>query len=74
MAQIKVPCAVYRGGTSRGIYFCEKDLPTDTKQREGGFFCVELTRLIPLQVDGLGGGSSHTSKIAIISLSDRKDH
>lgn len=71
MAQIKVPCAVYRGGTSRGIYFCEKDLPADPERRKW-IFLRGIDAFNLAQVDGLGGGSSHTSKIAVISPSDRK--
>jgi len=61
----KIPIAMYRGGTSRAIFFQEKDLPA---------LIAEQDRIIlqaigsghSLQVDGLGGGNPLTSKCAII--------
>jgi 2-methylaconitate cis-trans-isomerase PrpF len=31
---MKIPCAIYRGGTSKPIFFLEKDLPQDPKKRD----------------------------------------
>lgn len=70
MPQYSVPAAVYRGGTSRGIYFMDKDLPADPEERKRvlihGIDAWNLS-----QVDGLGAGTSHTSKCVVISPSDR---
>jgi hypothetical protein len=57
-----------RGGTSRGPFLLASDLPADTARRD-----AVLMRIMgspdPLQLDGLGGGKSLTSKVAIISPS-----
>ena len=31
---MKLPCAMYRGGTSKPIFFLEEDLPQDPKLRD----------------------------------------
>ena len=70
MPQYSIPASVYRGGTSRGIYFQDKDLPADPEERKRvilhGIDAWNLS-----QVDGLGAGTSHTSKCVVISPSDR---
>jgi hypothetical protein len=57
-----------RGGTSRGPYLLASDLPSDRKQRD-----AVLLRIMgsphPLQVDGIGGANTLTSKVAIVSRS-----
>jgi 2-methylaconitate cis-trans-isomerase PrpF len=69
---ISIPCVLMRGGTSRGPYFCGDDLPTDPGRRDR-----ILTRIMgsghELQVDGIGGGHPQTSKIAIVSRSQRPE-
>ena len=66
MAQFSTSCSVYRGGTSRGLFFHQKDLPTDTQLRNRifleGIDCYNLS-----QVNGLGGTTSSTSKVGIIA-------
>jgi hypothetical protein len=70
--QIPLPCWVYRGGTSRGLFFHAADLPVDRNRWDPIFIkCLGSPDL--KQVDGLGGGRSHTSKIVVISPSDRPD-
>lgn len=68
MAQFSVPCCVYRGGTSRGLFFHKKDLPLDTRLRNK-IFLEGIDCYNPSQVDGLGGTTSSTSKVGIISPS-----
>lgn len=67
-----IPCAFIRGGTSKGVYLLEKDLPPAGTARDR---C--LLRLMgspdPRQIDGLGGATSVTSKVAILSKSLRRD-
>ncbi|WP_210023421.1 PrpF domain-containing protein [Paenibacillus sp. PvP091] len=70
MEQLHVPCAVYRGGTSRGLFFHQKDLPDD-EELKAHIFLTGIGAPDETQVNGLGGGSSHTSKIVIISPSDQ---
>lgn len=63
-----VPCMIFRGGTSKGLFFLEDDLPKDINKRN-----EVLLRLMGSpdnrQIDGLGGATSVTSKVAIIAPS-----
>ena len=68
----KYPCVYMRGGTSKAVFFHEKDLPEDKSQWEEIFLKVMGTPDVK-QIDGMGGTVSSTSKIAIISPSDRED-
>ncbi len=65
----KLPVTIIRGGTSKGVYILESDLPADKAQWE-----PLLLRLMgspdKKQIDGLGGSQSVTSKVAIIKKSD----
>jgi len=68
--QRSIPCWVYRGGTSRGLFFLGADLPADRTRWDSIFIkCIGSPDL--KQVDGLGGGRSHTSKVVIIAPSTR---
>lgn len=68
MPQFSIPCAVYRGGTSRGLMFHKKDLPTDVKARNR-IFLEGIDAYNPSQINGLGGTSSSTSKVCVVSPS-----
>ncbi len=65
-------CAIIRGGTSRGVYFLENDLPADPAVREKVLLRVFGSPDIR-QIDGLGGATSQTSKTMIIRPSTRPD-
>ncbi|PID20556.1 PrpF protein [Sporosarcina sp. P3] len=71
MKQKSVPCIVYRGGTSRGVFFKESDLPKSRSAQERIFMSV-IDAYNPSQVNGLGGGTSHTSKVIVIHETDSK--
>lgn len=62
---MKIPCAIYRGGTSKPVFFLAKDLPQDQKKRDklvlAAFGSPDLR-----QIDGLGGADPLTSKVAYI--------
>ena len=68
----QLPVTIIRGGTSKGIYILESDLPQNHDEWE-----PLLLRLMgspdKKQIDGLGGAQSVTSKVAIIKKSDRPD-
>jgi len=68
----KLPVTIMRGGTSKGVYILETELPADKEAWE-----PLLLRLMgspdKKQIDGLGGSQSVTSKVAIIKKSDRPD-
>ncbi|MBP2638452.1 MAG: PrpF protein [Firmicutes bacterium] len=66
MSQFSTPCSVYRGGTSRGLFFHKKDLPADGKERNK-IFLEGIDCYNPSQVNGLGGTTSSTSKVGIIA-------
>jgi 4-oxalomesaconate tautomerase len=66
--QRKIPCVLMRGGTSRGPYFLASDLPEDVQRRDQVLLKV-MGSPHPLQVDGLGGANTLTSKVAIVSRS-----
>ena len=67
-----IACVMMRGGTSRGAFFLAEHLP-----REGTLRDLVLLAAMgsphPLQVDGIGGGHSLTSKVAIIGRPSRPD-
>lgn len=67
-----LPCVIMRRGTSRGPYFLRQDLPSDPQQLEA-VLIVAMGAGHELQVDGIGGGHSLTSKVAIVGPSTHAD-
>jgi 2-methylaconitate cis-trans-isomerase PrpF len=63
--QVGYKCTVMRGGTSRALFFLEKDLPPKGPDRDHVLQRV-MGKPDRLEIDGLGGGQPGTSKIAII--------
>ncbi|HHV79261.1 MAG TPA: 3-methylitaconate isomerase [Firmicutes bacterium] len=72
MDQIRVRCAVIRGGTSKGVYILANELPSDPKKRDRVILRIFGSPDVR-QIDGLGGADPLTSKVAIISRSERPD-
>ncbi|MEM7491348.1 MAG: PrpF domain-containing protein [Pseudomonadota bacterium] len=70
MTQAAIPYLMMRGGTSRGPVFLREDLP-----RDRAALARVLARLMgtgtPLNIDGIGGGASVTTKVAMLSRSAR---
>lgn len=64
--------SILRGGTSRGVFFLENDLPTDRAAIAPILLDVFGSPDIR-QINGLGGATSQTSKAAIIGPSTRPD-
>jgi 2-methylaconitate cis-trans-isomerase PrpF/tripartite-type tricarboxylate transporter receptor subunit TctC len=63
-----IPCVLMRAGTSRGPFFLREWLPADDNERDEALIgAIGASDL--LQVDGVGGGSTLTSKVAIVSKS-----
>jgi 2-methylaconitate cis-trans-isomerase PrpF len=64
---MRVPTVLMRGGTSKALFFHERDLPHDTALRDQ-FILAAYGSPDPYrrQIDGLGGAASSTSKVAII--------
>lgn len=67
-----VRCMWMRGGTSKGAYFVPEDLPDETHSRDDLLLRIMGTP-DPLQIDGIGGATSLTSKVAIVSRSTSPD-
>jgi hypothetical protein len=67
-----IPCVLMRAGTSRGPFFLRDWLPADDAARDEALIgAIGASDL--LQVDGVGGGSTLTSKVAIVSKSSQPD-
>ena len=65
-----VPCVLMRSGTSRGPFFLREWLPAGNVARDEALIAA-IGATDALQLDGLGGGSTLTSKVAIVSRSSR---
>jgi 4-oxalomesaconate tautomerase len=59
-----------RGGTSKGPFFLASDLPREPAARDQVLLAV-MGSPDPRQIDGLGGAEPLTSKVAIVSKSQR---
>ncbi len=72
MTPLTVPCVLMRAGTSRGPFFLREWLPAGDEARDQALIgAIGASDL--LQVDGVGGGSTLTSKVAIVSKSTQPD-
>lgn len=67
-----IPCALMRGGTSKGAFFLADDLPSDPAERNDLLLRI-MGSPDPRQIDGVGGAVSVTSKVAVVSLSADDD-
>ena len=65
-----VRCMWMRGGTSKGAFFLAEDLPQDDAARDA-FLLRAMGSPDPRQIDGMGGADPLTSKVAIVSRSER---
>lgn len=77
--QIKIPATYMRGGTSKGVFFNLRELPL-AAQIPGDVRDKLLLRVIGSpdpygkHTDGMGGATSSTSKIVIVSKSEQANH
>lgn len=69
MSQTGIPYILIRGGSSRGPFFNRKDLPADLESLSDVLVSA-LGSGHPLNIDGIGGGSAVTTKVAMLSPSD----
>ncbi|MFP1132645.1 4-oxalomesaconate tautomerase [Asticcacaulis sp. W401b] len=72
MSQRAIPASLMRGGTSKGLYILKADLPTDVATRDAVLLAA-MGSPDPRQIDGVGGAHPLTSKIAVVSKSERAD-
>jgi 4-oxalomesaconate tautomerase len=63
--QRSIPCLFMRGGTSRGPFFLETDLPAEVAARDAVLLAVMGSPDVR-QIDGLGGSDPLTSKVGIV--------
>ncbi len=77
--QVRIPAIYMRGGTSKGVFFRLEDLPVPA-QTPGPARDALLMRVIGSpdpygkHTDGMGGATSSTSKVVILSRSERPGH
>ncbi len=67
-----IPATLMRGGTSKGLYFDKSALPEDESLRDRVLLAAMGSPDIR-QIDGVGGAHPLTSKVAVISPSERDD-
>ena len=67
-----IPAYLMRGGTSKGLVFHKKDLPNDRNLLTENLLKIMGSPDIR-QINGIGGGTSVTSKVCIISKSLEKN-
>lgn len=73
--QKSIPYIQLRGGSSKGLFFKFEDLPTDEVQRDP-ILLGAMEGVGPgdaRQIDGLGGGTTLTSKVAIVGRSTEEN-
>ena len=63
-----IPCILMRGGTSRGPFFLESELPADPLLRDQVLLAA-MGSPDRRQIDGLGGAHPLTSKVGIVRKS-----
>ncbi len=69
---LKIPAVLMRGGTSRGLVFNRDDLPgnfSDDRRLWDLIFLCALGSPDSRQLDGVGAGDSHTSKVVVVNPS-----
>ena len=70
--QLEIPAVFMRGGTSRGLMFHKNDLPLQIDKLSEYLLKIMGSPDIR-QINGMGGGTSVTSKVCIISKSSEKE-
>lgn len=72
MAELRsIRATILRGGSSKGVYLLENDLPQDPLLREKVILSI-FGSPDKRQIDGLGGADPLTSKVAIVGPSTRE--
>tara|TARA_A100001037_G_scaffold257363_1_gene243946 strand:+ start:1069 stop:2196 length:1128 start_codon:yes stop_codon:yes gene_type:complete len=70
MVQKSIPAMIIRGGTSKGVYFKRSDLPSDESTWDQVLLRV-FGSPDSMQIDGIGGSHSTTSKAMVVSPSEK---
>jgi 2-methylaconitate cis-trans-isomerase PrpF len=67
-----MPCVLMRAGTSKGMFIHRKDLPASQEDWASALVAAMGSKGNDAkQLDGIGGGTSTTSKVAVLSPSTR---
>lgn len=66
--QLAIPTVVMRGGTSKGLYFLQENLPENVAERDR-LLLAAMGSPDSRQIDGMGGAHPLTSKVAVVSKS-----
>lgn len=72
MVNREIPCVLMRAGTSRGPFFLRDWLPADEAVRNEALVGAVGSSDV-LALDGVGGSSTLTNKVAIVSRSSQPD-
>jgi 4-oxalomesaconate tautomerase len=67
-----IPATLMRGGTSKGLVFDARHLPTDRAARDRVLLAA-MGSPDPRQIDGVGGAHPLTSKVAVVGHPTRND-
>lgn len=67
-----IPATLMRGGTSKGLVFDARHLPTDRAARDRVLLAA-MGSPDPRQIDGVGGAHPLTSKVAVVGGPTRDD-
>ena len=74
MTQLRIPAIYMRGGTSKGVFFRADELPREAAERDRVLLrTIGSPDPYGKQIDGMGAATSSTSKIVILSPSQRAD-
>lgn len=69
-SQTQIRASLMRGGTSKGLYFVASDLPSEPAVRDAVLLAAMGSPDVR-EIDGVGGGHPLTSKVAVVSKSER---
>jgi 2-methylaconitate cis-trans-isomerase PrpF len=69
MTQRRVPATLFRGGTSKGAYFRREAMPGPRGEWDDALLAL-FGSPDPMQIDGIGGSHSTTSKAMVVSAGD----
>lgn len=72
MTELTIAATLMRGGTSKGVFVDAADLPPAGEHRDQ-FILALLGSPDPMQINGLGGTHSSTSKLMAVSVSDHAE-
>ncbi len=67
----RIRAAIIRGGTSKGVFVLQNELPFDPVVRDQVILSIYGND--ERQIDGLGGADALTSKVAMVRVSQNPD-